>query len=125
MFNVTASPPEKSSAHQPEWPQRMAYASVRLAVFSGCLWFLIHGPLAVDVSLIDPAGYASFFAMLFGVCGGLLAFAVAGTQMVKRQSFSTALRIAVFIGVPTLAWNGFMVWLVVSWLLYCADGPCH
>ncbi len=103
----------------------MAYASVGLAVLSGGLWFLIHGPLAVEVSFIDPAGYASFFAMLFGVCAGLLALALAGIQMLKKQGYSSALKIAVLIGVPTLAWNGFMVWLVVSWLLYCADGPCH
>jgi hypothetical protein len=81
--------------------------------------------LAVEVSLFDPTGYASLFAMLFGVCAGLLAFATAGVQLVKKQSFAFALKLAIFIGVPTLAWNGFMVWLVTSWLLYCADGPCH
>ena len=112
-------------AQQSNWYQRLAVVSLALAAASISFWLLVHFPGEFRIDDLDPDGYSYFAAFLVGTSGGLLAIAVAITQFVKRREVSRALKVAVLIGLPTLVWNVYILWMFISWLLYCADGPCH
>lgn len=107
------------------WYQRLAIVSLALAAVSICFWLLVNSPAPFPIDDLDPDGYSHFAALAFGVTGGLLAVGVAITQFVKERQLSRTLMVAALVGLPTFAWNAFLLWLIISWAIYCAEGPCH
>ena len=115
----------ESTIEQLKPTSRFVLSSIVLAVLSGVLWFVIQGPLPVNIDYIDPNGYTYLVAAISGVVAGLISMVIAVNRRINGLPFSTSVSLALLFGLPALGWNAYFLWIFFSWVVNCGEGPCY